>query len=98
MTPRPRHIPIRTCAACRTAGDKRGLLRVVRLPDGAVQFDPGGKASGRGAYVCASATCIETARKRKSLDRSLNAAIDPSIFEQLLQLVRPADQSTESVT
>src|SRR2546425_10043876 len=81
---RTRHIPIRTCVACRTSGDKRGLLRVVRQPDGQVVFDPSGKANGRGAYVCASPECIAVAQKRKSLDRSLKAVATPELFESLL--------------
>lgn len=79
-----RHIPIRTCVACRTTGDKRGLLRVVRGPDGVVRFDPTGKANGRGAYVCASEACIAQAQKQKKLDRSLKTITDTSVFEELL--------------
>ena len=81
---RPKHTPIRTCAACRTSGDKRGLLRVVRQPDGGVIFDKTGKANGRGAYVCASETCIAAAKKQRKLDRSLKAEVKPEVFEELL--------------
>ena len=49
---RPRHIPQRTCVACRQTGAKRQLVRVVRAPDGSVTIDPTGKRSGRGAYLC----------------------------------------------
>ena len=80
---RAKHIPVRTCVACRTPGDKRGLLRVIRDPEGIVRFDPTGKANGRGAYVCASETCISLAQKQKKLDRSLKASADPSVFEDL---------------
>jgi predicted RNA-binding protein YlxR (DUF448 family) len=66
-----RHIPIRTCVACRTADIKRVLLRVVRQADGSVRYDPKGKLSGRGAYVCARQECIALARKQKKLERSL---------------------------
>jgi predicted RNA-binding protein YlxR (DUF448 family) len=81
---RAKHTPIRTCAACRTSGDKRGLLRVVRQPDGGVIFDKTGKANGRGAYVCASETCIAAAKKQRKLDRSLKAEVKPEVFEELL--------------
>jgi predicted RNA-binding protein YlxR (DUF448 family) len=79
-----RHIPIRTCVACRTSGDKRGLLRVVRQADGTVVFDPTGKQNGRGAYVCASAECIALARRKKSLDRSLKVTLPPELYATLL--------------
>lgn len=84
-----KHVPIRTCVSCRTPGDKRGLLRVVRGTDGVVRYDPTGKADGRGAYVCASETCIAQAQKQKKLDRSLKAVTDPSVFELLLAGAAP---------
>lgn len=88
---RPKRTPLRTCVACRTSGDKRGLLRVVRQPDGAVGYDPTGKSNGRGAYVCAREECIAAARKQKRLDRSLKAAVPPTVFEDLLARVRQPD-------
>lgn len=72
--------PIRTCVACRTAGGKRGLLRVVRLPEGAgVAVDPTGKQSGRGAYLCPTPACLELALKRKALERSLKVTLSPEL-------------------
>jgi uncharacterized protein len=81
---RPKHVPIRTCVACRTAGDKRGLLRVVRQPEGGVVYDPTGKANGRGAYVCASETCVKAAQKQNKLGRSLKATVTPDLYGELL--------------
>lgn len=81
---RIRHTPLRTCVACRTSGAKRGLLRVVRKPDGVTVYDDTGKANGRGAYVCASPDCIAAAKKQKKLDRSLKAAVAPEVFDALL--------------
>ena|SRR5258707_1274718 len=86
---RPKHTPIRTCAACRTSGDKRGLLRVVRQPDGTVVYDSTSKANGRGAYVCANEACIAAAKKQKKLDRSLKAEVKPEVFEELLRQLTP---------
>ncbi|MBC8078429.1 MAG: YlxR family protein, partial [Chloroflexales bacterium] len=51
---RPRHVPQRTCVACRRTDAKRGLLRLVREADGRVALDPSGKRNGRGAYLCHS--------------------------------------------
>jgi uncharacterized protein len=84
------HIPIRTCIACRQTDEKRDLLRVVRQPDGSVLYDPKGKMSGRGAYVCASVPCIEQARKRKGLERSLKlTSIPEALFIELKQQAIP---------
>ena len=83
MTKR-RHIPIRTCVACRETDEKRDLLRVVRQPDGTVCYDPKGKISGRGAYVCARTECITLARKQKKLERSLKVnGLPEDLFDTL---------------
>ena len=72
---RARHVPMRTCIACRESKPKRELLRVVRTPEGSVQLDPSGKKAGRGAYICAKLTCWETALKRKRLEDEFEVAI-----------------------
>ena len=72
---KPRHVPIRMCVVCRQTSEKKTLLRVIRRPEkvgGGVVPDPTGKASGRGAYVCASAACIDKAIKQKRFERSLS--------------------------
>ena len=65
-----RHIPQRTCVACRSERPKREMVRIVRAPDGAVSVDPTGKQSGRGAYLCLQPTCWQTALKRHALDKA----------------------------
>src|SRR5438874_8460216 len=69
QTKRPKHVPLRTCIACRETKPKRELLRVVRTPEGHVLLDPTGKKSGRGAYLCAKLSCWETAIKKKRLEQ-----------------------------
>jgi len=95
---RPKHTPLRTCVACRTSGDKRGLLRAVRQPDGIVVFDPSGKANGRGAYVCASEKCILQAKKQKKLDRSLKSTVDTALYDSLLLCAQPDPAPADSPT
>ncbi len=81
-----RHLPIRTCVACRQTDEKRDLLRVVRLSDGTTVYDSKGKQSGRGAYVCAASECIALAKKRRQLERSLKViSISEEVFETLLE-------------
>ena len=82
--------PIRTCVACRTPGGKRGLLRVVRPPDGrGMVLDPTGKQSGRGAYLCPTTTCLEMALKRKALERSLKATLSEETLATLRAALLP---------
>jgi predicted RNA-binding protein YlxR (DUF448 family) len=103
-----RHIPLRTCVVCRETSAKKTLLRVVRTaapkadppvagaPEPAPQilFDLSGKANGRGAYVCATAECIEKAIKQKRFERSLGvSAVSDTLAEDLRRAaaaLRPA--------
>lgn len=76
--PRPKHVPQRTCIACRKVDAKRGLQRLVRLEDGRVALDATGKRPGRGAYLCAERGCWETALKRTAIERALKIVqLDP---------------------
>ena len=84
-----RRVPIRTCVVCRQTSEKKTLLRVVRAPEkegGAMSVDAVGRANGRGAYICASAECIEKAIKQKRFERSLSAAAPPTLGEDLKAL------------
>jgi uncharacterized protein len=81
----PARAPQRTCVACRTTRDKRDLLRVVRAPDGSVTFDTSGRASGRGAYLCADGSCWTSALKKSSIERALSVSLPAELRVQLEQ-------------
>lgn len=66
-----KHIPQRTCVACRRSDAKRGLIRVVRDAAGRVAVDETGRRNGRGAYLCHDPLCWTNAIKRKALERAL---------------------------
>jgi hypothetical protein len=53
------------------------MTRVVRGPDGSIALDPGGRAAGRGTYICDSSACREPARLAQAINRALGAAIAP---------------------
>ncbi|MCD6344403.1 MAG: YlxR family protein [Anaerolineae bacterium] len=74
--PKQRHIPERTCIACRTKRPKRDLVRVVRAAAGGVLVDETGKRNGRGAYLCRQRECWEQALRRGSLNRALDATLN----------------------
>lgn len=82
---RPRKVPQRTCVACRSTEAKRGLVRIVRTPEGRVELDPTGKKNGRGAYVHEQASCWDEALKKDRLGRALKVAIPPKDLEALKQ-------------
>lgn len=79
-----RHVPERTCVACGQKQAKRGLIRIVRTPQGAVQVDVSGKSPGRGAYLCGSPPCWERAVSKGSLERGLHTPISAADRQQLM--------------
>ncbi|HIE50357.1 MAG TPA: YlxR family protein [Armatimonadetes bacterium] len=83
MGKKRRHVPQRTCVACRAVRPKRELLRVVRTPEGHLEVDPTGKKPGRGAYVGMARECIERARKQRSFQKALGVECTPELWVAL---------------
>jgi len=79
-----KHVPQRTCIACRKTGVKRELVRLVNRPGVEVEVDPTGKKSGRGAYLCPSRTCWDSALKTGRLAQALRTDISPDNKVRLL--------------
>jgi predicted RNA-binding protein YlxR (DUF448 family)/ribosomal protein L30E len=48
------------------------MIRMVRTPEGTVTFDITGRLPGRGAWVCAETSCLETALNRRKLSRAFH--------------------------
>ena len=76
-------IPQRQCMGCRERKAKRELIRVVRGTDGAGNLDFGGKAPGRGAYLCPNPECLKKAVRSKALERSLEVPIPEEVYARL---------------
>ena len=83
QAPRMKHVPQRMCVSCRGHASKRGLTRVVRTPEGAVDIDETGKRNGRGAYLCPEPGCWDKALNNGLLSRALNTTIDIETQEKL---------------
>lgn len=79
----PKKIPVRQCLGCREMKPKRELVRIVRSPDGAIALDKAGKLPGRGAYLCPDAECLKKARKSRAVERALDTAVPPEIYDEL---------------
>lgn len=73
--PRPKHVPLRTCIACRQERGKRELVRVVRTPEGVVQVDSTGKQAGRGAYLCRARGCWDQVLSGSRLAAALKTTL-----------------------
>jgi len=77
-----KHIPQRTCIACRQTLAKRSLIRLVRTESG-LKKDPSGKVSGRGAYLHDTKECWQTALQRGLLARSLKTELSETDLENM---------------
>lgn len=90
--PKVKKVPQRMCVGCGELKSKKELLRVVRTPEGVIEFDssPAGKKSGRGAYMCPNPDCLSKAVKRKSLERALEHPVSEEVMAKLQTgMVRP---------
>lgn len=87
---RQKHVPLRTCVACRETKPKRELIRIVLLPDGTVAVDETGKKNGRGAYLCRQLSCWHQALERGILSRALRAPLPPGSTAQLVNYAESA--------
>ena len=72
---RRKHVPQRTCIACRQAKSKRELIRLVRTPEGTLVVDETGRQNGRGAYLCRERTCWEAVLRGNQVARALKIEI-----------------------
>lgn len=75
---RRKHVPMRTCVACRESYPKRSLLRIVALPEQGLVIDSSGKQAGRGAYLCHNPDCWQTtlAARNTVLSHALRRPIE----------------------
>ena len=84
MNARRRHVPMRSCIACRTKAAKRELLRIVAEPSGGITFDAGGKFSGRGAYLCLDCADSADSIRKGRLEHTLRTGIADSQWEDVV--------------
>lgn len=65
MTTNPKHVPERTCVACRKKGPQAGFVRLTRT-EGGWSIQAGRHRSGRGVYLCAAPECQQEKRLRRT--------------------------------
>lgn len=76
-------IPMRMCLGCNEMKPKKELVRIVKSAEGEVSLDLTGKKSGRGAYICRDAECLNKARKARRLERSFSCKISDEIYDSM---------------
>jgi hypothetical protein len=85
MTTKNKHIPQRTCIACRQSKAKKDLIRVICTSDGVVEVDPSSKKPGRGAYLCPKRDCWEMGLKGNRLERALRTKLSSDKRQALIE-------------
>ena len=77
---------MRQCLGCNEHKPKAELLCVVRSPEStSVSLDMGGRASGRGAYICRDVKCLRRARKSRRLETNLGCSIPDEVYDAMEQ-------------
>ncbi len=84
-----RKVPLRMCLGCQQMKPKKELLRIVRTPEGVVEFDLTGKRNGRGAYLCPNVICFKTAVKEYRFRKAFGIDIDPEVLAHLEGKIAP---------
>lgn len=85
-------VPQRKCVVCNDRDSKRSLLRIVKTKEGDIFLDLTGKANGRGAYICASAECIEKAVKTRALNRAFKMEISQEVYDKLKEELKKHEE------
>lgn len=95
-TVRPKHVPQRTCSACRKTGPKNQFIRLVLTPAGTVEVDPTGKKAGRGAYLCLQKACWEKGLSERILGHSLRTPIPPESLKSLREYMNNLNDNRDA--
>lgn len=80
-------IPLRRCVVTKEQFPKSDLLRIVRNKENEVFVDLTGKAGGRGAYIKKDIEVLETAKKKKVLERALETQISEEVYEEIKSII-----------
>jgi predicted RNA-binding protein YlxR (DUF448 family) len=92
---KPKHVPQRTCIACRKVAGKRSLLRLVRSEQG-VEVDASGKLPGRGAYLHPYQSCWQAVLRGGRLEQALRTRMSEENRQALLAYMATLPESEEA--
>ena len=90
-----RHVPERSCIACREKGAKRELIRLVSCA-GVVEIDHKGKKAGRGAYLCPIRECWDIGLKGNRLEHALRTELILENRQALIEYGKSLPKKGES--
>jgi|SRR3954463_9433159 len=89
---KPKHVPQRTCIACRQVAGKRALLRLVRTEQG-VEVDASGKLPGRGAYLHPYQSCWQAVLRGGRIEQALRTRLNEENRQALLAFMATLPES-----
>ena len=89
---KPKHVPQRTCIACRKVAGKRSLLRLVRTETG-VEIDTTGKLPGRGAYLHPYQVCWQAVLRGGRIEQALRTKLNEENRQALLAYMATLPES-----
>lgn len=78
---------LRRCISCNSQKDKSEMVRIVKPKDEELQIDLTGKKSGRGAYICKNADCLNKLLKSKKLERTFETKVNDEFYEDLRRII-----------
>jgi predicted RNA-binding protein YlxR (DUF448 family) len=93
MRAKSKHLPQRTCIACRQIKEKKALIRLVSMENGIAEIDVFGKKPGRGAYLCPKKTCWELALRKNRLDYALRTKLHDANRQTLREYSHNLEES-----
>lgn len=76
-------IPLRRCVVTKEQLPKSELIRIVKNKENIVFLDLTGNANGRGAYIKRDISVLETARKKKILEKALEISIPEEVYDEI---------------
>lgn len=83
-----KHIPLRMCIACRKMKPQNELIRIVRDKETHnISLDTEKKLFGRGAYICKNVDCVQSAEKKRGIERHFKCAVPREIYEEAKKLI-----------
>ena len=83
--------PMRRCIGCMESKNKNELIRIAWY-EGKLTVDPTGKAKGRGVYLCKSSECMEKARKKNAITRSLQVEVSKDEMDRIFQELKSYEE------
>jgi len=79
-----KHVPLRTCVACRTKRPQIELVRLVRSAGGKISINSEKGAPGRGLYLCRIRQCWVDGVQNGKIARATRSRVETGSAAELM--------------